>query len=451
MPAIFYDLETTSLNPIGQILNYAFIHVDDDLQILSVCKGDVRFSKNQIPEPNALLANKIDPLSQMNAPESEFDAANKIHRFIENITETSRTPVVLIGQNSSKFDLHFLRNVFVRHGLFPYFGRNLVYSDIIFATRYVLFHNKNLQSKFKNDKGDYTTALEVVSRDLKILKDKQKHESYDDVLLTLEVARHYKKHYNVDVITKDFYEGKRFEKRGKVVVVSFIIDGKIQQKDFAFLSSNKTYSLWVNMTDFDQSKGKENITWFSRTNSSMCIMGESTKTFDLSVLEQYENLTPEDYFTDHPCDLEEHVYKAGISTIKSLSEFVQCKNMFLYESLSDNEKKFFTTLYERYYMINNDNKKADKILKKYCIYRYGGEMTIKNKSKRDTTPERYIKHSTLSEIIEKTTSALNDQSLSKSEKKIMQNLLEFIKQSDVIRVCPELLNYDKEKTPTETL
>jgi len=83
MYAVFYDLETSDKNPIGQILNYCFILVDSSLQIVDELSGLVKISRLQLPDSGAILANKIDVVDhQRLAADDERTAMGKIHAFL---------------------------------------------------------------------------------------------------------------------------------------------------------------------------------------------------------------------------------------------------------------------------------------------------------------------------------------------------------------------------------
>ena len=69
MSYIFYDLETTDLNYCGQILNYAFVEVDEDWKEVSEFCGKVKISRTQLPNPYAILANRVNVLTHDGDPE----------------------------------------------------------------------------------------------------------------------------------------------------------------------------------------------------------------------------------------------------------------------------------------------------------------------------------------------------------------------------------------------
>ena len=60
MISIFFDLETSTTEPIGQILNYSFIATDDKFEIIDECSDSVKISPLELPVADAILANRID-------------------------------------------------------------------------------------------------------------------------------------------------------------------------------------------------------------------------------------------------------------------------------------------------------------------------------------------------------------------------------------------------------
>ena len=88
--AIFYDLETTDKNPIGQILNYCFYEVDRGFNVLNRCTGLIRISPLEIPSPSAVLANRTDVLEhQRQVHARECDAMREASDFIVDCIERS--------------------------------------------------------------------------------------------------------------------------------------------------------------------------------------------------------------------------------------------------------------------------------------------------------------------------------------------------------------------------
>ena len=138
MKSIFFDLETSDKNPIRQILNYSFILVDDDFSIVSELSGLIQLSRLQLPAPEAILANRIDVTQhQKLAIDTEREAMAKIQSFIEHCIElhAGNEKLPIIGYNSARFDIPYLRTSLIRNGINPYFSGKIIIRDLLFASR----------------------------------------------------------------------------------------------------------------------------------------------------------------------------------------------------------------------------------------------------------------------------------------------------------------------------
>jgi len=130
---IFFDLETTDLLPVGQIFQFSFIAVDKDFQHIEELNGTVKLNRLQIPSIDAILKTGLDVMQhQKNATyESERAAMFDIHGFLSKYNkEASSKKIKLIGYNSNKFDVHYLRTSMIRNGINPYFN-NFEYVDAL--------------------------------------------------------------------------------------------------------------------------------------------------------------------------------------------------------------------------------------------------------------------------------------------------------------------------------
>ena len=189
MYAIFYDLETTDRNCIGQILNYSFILVDDELKPIDEISGLVRISRLQLPEPGAILANRTDVLEhQRVAQDNERLAMQKISDFIWSCIRRAKGAVAFAGYNSSRFDLQYLRTSLIRNGFNPYFDNKLSARDLLHVVQKAYLTSEELRSKVREvRKGEkkLSLSLETVTRALELLDGVQAHESRADVLLTI--------------------------------------------------------------------------------------------------------------------------------------------------------------------------------------------------------------------------------------------------------------------------
>ena len=103
---IFYDFETSSRDLIGQIISYAFIITDSDLQPIDTFDGKIKLNRTQCPEVDALLVNKIVVSDLQEKGISEYEAALAIFDFLTQ-TIASYGPCHLVGFNSNQFDLSF--------------------------------------------------------------------------------------------------------------------------------------------------------------------------------------------------------------------------------------------------------------------------------------------------------------------------------------------------------
>ena len=115
MPSyLFYDLETTGLNPaFDQILRFAAIQTDESLVEVDRFEISVKLRPDIIPAPYALLTNRL-ALEEIQSGLCEYEAVQQIHALFN-------TPgTISIGYNTLGFDDEFLRFCFYRNLLPPY-------------------------------------------------------------------------------------------------------------------------------------------------------------------------------------------------------------------------------------------------------------------------------------------------------------------------------------------
>jgi len=106
MPFIFYDTETTGVEiAFDQILQFAAIKTDDDLNELDRLDIRCRLMPHIVPSPGALRVTGVRPamLTDPNLP-SHYEATCQIRA---KLLEWS--PAVFIGYNSISFDEELLR------------------------------------------------------------------------------------------------------------------------------------------------------------------------------------------------------------------------------------------------------------------------------------------------------------------------------------------------------
>jgi DNA polymerase III epsilon subunit-like protein len=187
----FYDLETSSKELLGQILSYAFIITDLEFNIKTELHGFIKLNKTQLPDIEALLANKLHLtfLTANGAP--EYLAAQKIYSFFNQCLH-QYNQLTLIGYNSNSFDLDFLRNLLIRYGYNPYFEGKLINLDILHFAQHLAFnhpHNFPWVSKKQNQSSYYSFKLEDLAKAFDLLQTSQSHDAREDVLLTIKLIK----------------------------------------------------------------------------------------------------------------------------------------------------------------------------------------------------------------------------------------------------------------------
>lgn len=111
---LFYDLETTGLNPcFDQVLQFAAIRTDLSLNEIERHEIRVKLNADIIPSPHAIITHRIG-WGDMQHGDSEYDAIQRIHTLFN-------TPgTISVGYNTLGFDDEFLRFSFYRNLLPPY-------------------------------------------------------------------------------------------------------------------------------------------------------------------------------------------------------------------------------------------------------------------------------------------------------------------------------------------
>ncbi len=100
---LFYDLETTGLNPaFDQMLQFAAIRTDTTFKELERHEIRVRLRPDVIPSPGALLVTGVSILRAMEGA-SEYEAIRQIHALV------NQQGTINLGYNSLNFDDQFLR------------------------------------------------------------------------------------------------------------------------------------------------------------------------------------------------------------------------------------------------------------------------------------------------------------------------------------------------------
>jgi len=404
MRTIFFDLETSDLNTVGQILNYAFVEIDDDWNVISSLRDNVKISSLQLPTPEAIKANKIDVIEhQKISSDSEFVASKKIVSYLENIIDFNKTR--LIGYNSANFDVHYLRTTLIRNGLNPYFSGNILYGDVLHAVKKLCLTNESFLSKMnlrENDKPNM--SLESVCKALGLMseRDVQQHESMSDVLLTIKLAKHLCDEYQIDVRERESYEvNKRATDFDAIKIHPYTDkDGKKVSDEYCYmtlLEQNRGSSLWINLKQYEDGLDKKSVQWYNKNSSSFIVKeyvrDDSIRARCDEARKNLSHINIQNYWPEKACDVEQFIYMLPINEIRTLENAIHNKDLFL---LKQNKNKYANILYLRFLCANIQSDEISKIADKYLLHRYGGKMRL-DKNVIDSSEVEY--HATYNELL----------------------------------------------------
>jgi len=181
---LFYDLETTGLSkPFDQILQFAAIRTDLELNEIERYDLTVRLNADICPAPEAILTHEIG-IKTMQQGIGEYDAVCQIHALI-NLPGT-----ISLGYNTLGFDDEFLRFSFYRHLLKPYthqYADGCGRMDIYPLTIMFYLFKPEILTWPKID-GKNSFKLEYLNQANK-LADGKAHHAMTDVEVTLALAR----------------------------------------------------------------------------------------------------------------------------------------------------------------------------------------------------------------------------------------------------------------------
>jgi exodeoxyribonuclease I len=181
---LFYDLETTGLNlAFDQVLSFAAIRTDLNLNEMERHSLSVRLRRDVIPQPGAILTNRID-VNKNEGTYNEYQATSQIHELL------NRPGTISIGYNTLGFDDEFLRFSFHRNLLPPYthqYNNGCGRMDLLpMALIYRLYNPHGL--KWPVIDGKPSMKLEHISK-INTLAQGPAHDALVDVEASLALAR----------------------------------------------------------------------------------------------------------------------------------------------------------------------------------------------------------------------------------------------------------------------
>jgi exodeoxyribonuclease I len=186
---LFYDIETTGLhNCFDQILQFAAIRTDLQLNELERHSIWVRLRPDVMPAPRAILTHQISLTHLAQVGSCEYEAVKQIHGLVN-------TPgTISLGYNSLDFDDDFLRFSFYRNLLPPYthqYANGCGRMDLFpFTVIYFLYHKNALATWPTKPTGGSSLRLEDLSRANDLAADNA-HDAMTDVEATLALARRF--------------------------------------------------------------------------------------------------------------------------------------------------------------------------------------------------------------------------------------------------------------------
>ncbi len=187
MPYVFYDTETTGTKvAFAQILQFAAIKTDDDLNELERFNVRCRLLPHIVPSPGALRVNRVTPAMLTDpALPSHYEAIVQIRA---KLLEWS--PATFIGFNSIEFDENLLRQAFFQT-LHPAYLTNTngnSRSDVMRVAHAASIYAPDTISVPINDSGKQTFRLEDLAPANGYNHD-EAHEAMADVEATIYMAQ----------------------------------------------------------------------------------------------------------------------------------------------------------------------------------------------------------------------------------------------------------------------
>ncbi len=444
--SIFYDLETSDLNFIGQILNFSFIVVDAEWKVIDEFSSEIKITRLQLPRARAIAANRINVIEhQKKAKYTEASAMARIAEFLQDfVVNCGSSSGQLIGFNSANFDLPYLRTSLIRNGHSPYF--KVHNRDLFILAQKLWITNEDFRKKILTyAEANSLTAnlkLETLCKAHNLLEGKQLHESRDDVLLTIELAKNLLNLYGADVRSFEPYEGRTLHRkpRGSVYQVKTGIH-KLEPvvSHYTLLQAENKSALWVDLDHLKKCMegGKElksAVRWIKFEAKIFITDGVEVLDPEYVALanqaqEEFKDLQIDNFFEKTTCDIEQFIYRIPFDSFRLLAKYMQDPKGS--GQLSNDEKD----LVKRYRLANyelgsGDDAKIYSALKEYAEYRYGGQAQLANTINTDLQGKENPKdfHPTIIDLIAEIDQVANEDPDSAS---LMQSLGEFYRKSEI--------------------
>ena len=455
MHAVFYDLETSDKNAIGQILNYSFMFLDDQLRPLDELAGLVKLSRLQSPDSGAILANRTDIIQhQEQAQDYEPEAMARIASFLGGCITRTKGAIALLGYNSARFDLNYLRTSLVRNGFNPYFDYQVVPRDLLHGVHKAYLTSAKFRDAILKQRGSekkLSLSLQTVGHALGLLEGVQAHESHADVILTVKVAEWLRRECQIDPVTFESYEGVRLHSTARSGTVymqeqpEYDLDvGQVASKTpVTLLDASTKAGLWVDLERYASKQSPECIMWKSAGKHPFFLNSQAATDPELlrlarAAMTQFKGITLKNFFKPSTCDVEMDIYRLDFDNMGLYVRAVQANDKKILEECTRPEAK---VLWARRLLAspraNIEDAKTAETLRQYALYRYGARLQLARSITERTQDAETNFHPSLSEMIQQLTRSREAAVLrhDKSDEQLLDSLERYIRQSDIVRVA----------------
>ena len=452
---MFYDLETSDKNAIGQILNYSFMFLDDQLRPLDELAGLVKLSRLQIPDSGAILANRTDIIQhQEQAQDYEPEAMGRIASFLGGCITRTKGAIALLGYNSARFDLNYLRTSLVRNGFNPYFDHQVLPRDLLHSVHKAYLTSPKFRDAILKQRGSekkLSLSLQTVGHALGLLEGVQAHESHADVILTVKVAEWLRRECQIDPVTFESYEGVRLHSTARSGTVymqeqpEYDLDvGQVASKTpVTLLDASTKAGLWVDLERYASKQSPECIMWKSAGKHPFFINSQAATDPELlriarAAMTQFKGITLKNFFKPSTCDVEMDIYRLDFDNMGLYVRAVQANDKKILEECTRPEAK---VLWARRLLAspraNIEDAKTAETLRQYALYRYGARLQLARSITERTEDAETNFHPSLSEMIQQLTRSREAAVLrhDKSDEQLLDSLERYIRQSDIVRVA----------------
>jgi hypothetical protein len=412
---IFFDLETSSLHRVGQILNYCFVVVDRSWNQIDKLSGEINLSRLELPDPAAISATSIDVIDLINRnPDNEFTALNKIHNFLKK-HESTKTAIA--GFNTEAFDVPYLRTSFIRNGLYPYL--KFSYTDLLILCQYFISKEDSLREKYRkfliektdNNDAKLSLKLEYIATFLGVLEAPQSHDSADDVEVTIKLAKLINDEFGYSIFDFNSYNLFDYHKQNgePVYIVSHSRSWEAPFKEdlYCYLRTEGNSSYWCKLDEYSKwTKNKDKKLPIKRFKHCEAIKSPSSNTdftsADLTLakdaFEELKNFNVNDLYPPKKVYLEQWIYRININLLTDFSKIIS--NSAYAINIENNLDKDLQTLLKRYLIANSSDEILNKHLmdtfKKYALFRYNKGMVLY--TDEDKPKDRPVTHLDFNEL-----------------------------------------------------